>query len=125
MTDTVKRFSIDRHGGPEVMQWVEETLPDPGPGEVLLRQNAVGVNYIDTYHRGGLYPLDLPSGLGVEAAGVVERTGPGCSGIAAGDRVAYCQGPIGAYAEARILPAANLIPLPDTIADTTVLVIVF
>ncbi|TQV73516.1 quinone oxidoreductase [Exilibacterium tricleocarpae] len=119
METNVKRFCLSEQGGPEVMQWSGQTLDEPGAGEVLLRQTAIGLNYIDTYHRSGLYPLELPSGLGVEAAGVVEAVGPECGDLAIGDRVGYCQGPIGAYAEARIMPADNLIPLPDGIDDTT------
>ena len=92
----------------------------PGPGEVLLRQTAIGVNFIDTYHRTGLYPLaSLPHALGQEAAGVVEETGPGVTGVAQGMRVAYAAGTPGAYAERRIVPAARLIPLPDAIDDRT------
>src|SRR6185436_15259244 len=95
-------FRIHRTGGPEVL--VAETIDPgrPGPGQALVRQTAVGVNFIDTYHRSGLYPLPaLPHGLGQEAAGVVEETGPGVSGIDKGMRVAYAAGTPGAYAERR------------------------
>jgi NADPH2:quinone reductase len=108
---------IDRHGGPEVLQWVDAGVGAPGPGEARLRQIAIGLNFIDTYHRSGLYPLKLPSGLGSEAAGVVEALGPGVEGLAVGDRVAYAGGAPGAYAEARVLPAARLVKLPRGIAD--------
>jgi len=104
-------------GGPEVLQWQVVDVPPPGPGEVSLRQTAVGLNYIDTYHRNGLYPVDLPSGLGVEAAGVVTAVGEGVDGFSVGDRVAYASGPLGAYAEARTLPAAVLVRLDDAVSD--------
>jgi NADPH2:quinone reductase len=95
-------------------------LPEPGPGEALLQQRAIGVNYIDTYHRSGLYPLPaLPSGIGVEAAGIVTKIGPGVHEVSPGQRVAYVSGAPGAYAEARLVSAARLVPLPDTIDDET------
>jgi NADPH2:quinone reductase len=102
---------IERTGGPEVIGWADIDLPDPGPGEVRMRNTAIGLNFIDTYHRSGLYKLALPSGLGVEAAGVVEAVGEGVDGLQAGDRVALF-GPIGAYATARNVPAASLFRLP-------------
>jgi NADPH:quinone reductase len=108
---------IARTGGPEVIDWVEETLPAPGPGEALIRSTAVGLNFIDTYHRSGVYPVALPSGLGVESAGVVEAVGPDVAGLAAGDRVATFGPSLGAYATARIVPAAQLFRLPDAIGD--------
>src|SRR5690349_14897192 len=108
---------IDRHGGPEVMQWVEHAPGEPGPGEVRLRHTAVGLNYIDTYHRSGLYPLKLPSGLGSEAAGVVEARGSGVTDFAVGDRVAYAGGAPGSYAQARVMPAARLVRLPAGVDD--------
>ena len=89
-------------GGPEVLQWEEVKVGDPGPGEARIAHKAIGLNYIDTYHRTGLYPLPLPSGLGLEAAGVVEAVGAGVTDLKAGDRVAYCNGPVGAYSEAKI-----------------------
>ena len=110
---------IDRIGGPEVIQWHDVDLPPPGPGEVLMRHHAVGVNYIDTYHRGGLYPVDLPAGLGSEAAGVIEAVGDGVADFAVGDRVGTFGPARGAYATARIVPAAQLIRLPDDIDDRT------
>lgn len=110
---------IHAHGGPEVMQWEAAPLPAPGPGEALVRHTAVGVNFIDTYHRSGAYPVPLPSGLGMEAAGVVEAVGPDVTDIAPGDRVVYANGPIGAYAEKRVMPAAGLVKLPDGVDDQT------
>lgn len=107
---------IEQHGGPEVIQWREVELPPPAPGEVRMRNTAVGLNFIDTYHRGGLYPVKLPSGLGVEAAGVVEALGESVRGLAVGDRVCTMSGP-GAYATARNLPAAALYRIPDDVSD--------
>ena len=88
---------IHRTGGPEVLQWEAVELPPPAAGEVRLRHHAVGLNFIDTYHRSGLYPLPLPSGLGMEGAGVVEAVGEGVAGLKVGDRVAYTGGPLDAY----------------------------
>ena len=102
-------------GGPEVLQWEEVAVGDPGPGEARVAHKAIGLNYIETYHRSGLYPLPLPSGLGTEAAGVVEAVGPGVTEVKAGDRVAYCNGPLGAYSEKRVMPADRLVKLPDGI----------
>jgi len=104
-------------GGPDKLRWEEVELGEPGEGQVLLRQTAVGLNYIDTYHRSGLYPVPLPSGIGLEGAAVVERLGPGVKGLKVGDRVAYCSAPIGAYAEWRLYPAERLVGLPAGIAD--------
>jgi NADPH2:quinone reductase len=106
-------------GGPEVMQWEEVDVSEPGPGQARVRHTAVGVNYIDTYHRSGLYALPLPSGLGNEAAGVVEAVGADVDWIKPGDRVASCTGPLGAYSTARIVPADRLVKLPDGIDDRT------
>ncbi|ENO89723.1 quinone oxidoreductase family protein [Thauera linaloolentis] len=105
-----------RTGGPEVLQWEAVDLPAPDAGEVRVRHHAVGLNFIDTYHRSGLYPLPLPSGLGMEAAGVVEAVGEGVAGLQAGDRVAYTSGPLGAYAEARNIEARHLVRLPEAIS---------
>ena len=111
---------IHAHGGPEVLRWDEVALPAPGPGEALVRHTAVGVNFIDTYHRSGLYPVGpLPSGLGSEAGGVVEAVGAGVTEVVPGDRVAYAGGPPGSYAERRVMPAARLVPLPQTIDERT------
>ena len=108
---------IHQTGGPEVLQWESVTVGEPGPGEARVRHTAVGLNYIDTYHRSGLYKLPLPSGIGLEAAGVVEAVGPGVTDIAKGDRVAYCGGPPGSYAEVRVMPADKLVKLPDGVSD--------
>jgi len=112
----VHAVRIHEYGGPEALRWEEVIVGDPGPGEVRLRHTAVGLNYIDTYHRSGAYKLpQLPATIGVEAAGVVEAVGEGVS-LQPGDRVAYA-GPMGAYAQARIAPADRLIPLPSWIDD--------
>jgi NADPH:quinone reductase len=110
---------ISRTGGPEVIEWVDRELPSPAPGEVRVRTTAVGLNFIDTYHRSGLYPVPLPSGLGMEAAGVVIATGAGVTGLTPGDRVATSGPGLGAYATERNLPAAHLVRLPDAIDDET------
>src|SRR5450631_717513 len=104
-------------GGPEVLQWESVTVGDPGSGEARVRHAAIGLNYIDTYHRSGLYKLPLPSGIGLEAAGVVEAVGPGVTDIKAGDRVAYCGGPPGSYSEARVMPADKLVRIPDGVSE--------
>lgn len=103
-------------GGPEALQWEAVEPGAPAAGEARIRQHAVGLNFIDTYHRSGLYPLPLPSGLGSEGAGVVEAVGEGVTDVAVGDRVAYATGPLGAYAEVRNLPADRLVKLPDAIS---------
>jgi NADPH2:quinone reductase len=105
-----------RTGGPEVLEAQDMPRPEPGPDQVLVRNEAVGVNFIDTYHRGGLYPVELPSGLGSEGAGVVEAVGPRVQGFAPGDRVAYAVGPLGAYAEFHTVAADRLLKLPDAIS---------
>jgi NADPH2:quinone reductase len=110
-------IQIDRYGGPEVMVWRGVNVPPPGPGEALIRHTAVGLNFIDTYHRTGLYPLKLPAGLGTEAAGVVEVVGAGVQHVAPGDRVVYCGTPPGAYAEKRLFPADRLVTIPPGIDD--------
>ncbi len=113
-------IQISQTGGPDVLQWQSVSVPDPGPDQVRLRQTAVGVNFIDIYQRTGLYPLaQMPSGIGNEAAGIVEAIGPGVTGFKSGDRVAYAGGPPGAYAETRIRPAGVLVHLPDAIPDTS------
>ncbi len=104
-------------GGPEVLAWDDVSLAAPGPGEARVRHAVVGVNYIDTYHRSGVYPVTLPSGLGTEAAGVVEAVGPNVDWVRPGDRVAYCTGPLGAYSTERNMPADRLVPLPAGIDD--------
>jgi NADPH:quinone reductase len=110
---------IERTGGPEVIGWQRVDLPPPGRGEVRLRHGAVGLNFIDTYHRGGLYPVPLPSGLGIEAAGTVDAVGEDVEGWRAGDRAGTFGGPLGAYATARNVPAEQLVRLPDSIDDRT------
>jgi NADPH2:quinone reductase len=103
-------------GGPEVLKWEEVSVGDPGPGEARIAHKAIGLNYIDTYHRTGLYPLPLPSGIGLEAAGVVEAVGAGVTELKAGDRVAYCNGPIGAYTEKKVHPVERLVKIPEGIS---------
>ena len=103
-------------GGPEVLKWEEVQVGDPGPGEARIKHHAVGLNFIDIYIRTGLYPSPLPSGLGTEAAGVVEAVGAGVTHVKAGDRIAYAGGPQGAYCEARVMPAEKLVKLPDAIS---------
>lgn len=110
---------IERTGDPGVIEWIDVELPPPGAGEVRMRNTAVGLNYIDTYHRSGIYPIELPSGLGSEAAGVVEAIGDGVEGVAPGDRVATFGPTLGAYATERNVPARELVPLPDDIDDRT------
>lgn len=111
---TTVRFSTP--GGPEVIELVDIDCPVPGPGEILVRQTVIGLNYIDTYHRTGAYPMPLPSGLGLEAAGVVEAVGPGVA-FAVGTRIGYCWGPIGAYATRRVIAADRVVALPDSVSD--------
>jgi NADPH2:quinone reductase len=106
-------------GGPEVLVYEEVEVGDPGPGEARIRQTAIGLNYIDTYHRSGLYPLPMPTGIGSEAAGVVEAVGAGVTWLRRGDRVAYSGGPPGAYATERVVSADRLVKIPDGIDDTT------
>ncbi|MFW5876623.1 MAG: quinone oxidoreductase family protein [Myxococcota bacterium] len=112
---------IHEHGGPEVLRWQEVDVGEPGPLEVRLRQTAIGVNFIDTYHRTGLYPLpSLPHGIGQEAAGVIEAVGDNVSGLGEGDRVTYAgAGGPGSYAETRVVPADRVVKLPDGIDDET------
>jgi len=107
----VKRVEVSVAGGPEVMQLVEREVPPPGPGMVRVANRAIGLNYIDTYHRSGLYPLPLPTGLGLEGAGVIEAAGEGVD-LAEGTRVAYCAAGIGAYSEALLLPASRVVEIP-------------
>ncbi|MCW5703480.1 MAG: quinone oxidoreductase [Bradyrhizobium sp.] len=106
-------------GGPEVLSWEEVQVGKPGAGEARIRHTAVGLNFIDIYHRTGLYPLPMPSGLGGEGAGVVEEVGAGVTDLKPGDRVAYGNAPLGAYSEARLIPADRLLKLPDGIDDKT------
>jgi NADPH2:quinone reductase len=115
--DMPNAIRFHKSGGPEVL--MSEPLPigKPGPGEARVRHTAIGVNFVDIYIRTGLYPAVLPSGLGTEAAGVVEDVGPGVDHIKVGDRVAYAGGPLGAYSEARVMPADRLVALPQGISD--------
>jgi NADPH:quinone reductase len=113
-----KAIRIHQTGGPEVMKLEDVPLGEPGPGEIRVRHGAVGVNFVDSYHRTGLYPLQLPTGLGVEAAGRVEAVGAGVSEVRPGDRVAYMAGP-GSYAEARVVPADRVVKLPEDVSDQT------
>ena len=108
---------IYEFGGPDVLRWEEVDVPDPGEGEAQIRHTAIGLNFIDTYHRTGLYPADLPAGLGSEAAGIVEAVGPGVSDIAVGDRVVYAGKPADSYSEIRNIPAWLLVPVPDDMPD--------
>ena len=110
-------FRIHEYGGPEVLSWEEVEVPEPGEGEALIRHTAIGLNFIDVYHRTGLYPMDLPTGLGSEAAGVVEAVGPGVHDIRVGDRVVYSGRPADAYSERRCLESGQLVPIPDGISD--------
>lgn len=112
-----KAFRIHRVGGPEVLSWDDVSLPAPGPHEALVRHTAIGVNFIEIYHRTGIYPVPLPSGLGTEAAGVVEAVGSDVVEVKVGDRVAYANGPLGAYSQARVMPADRLVPLPHDVSD--------
>ncbi|MBA2936151.1 quinone oxidoreductase [Sphingomonas sp. CGMCC 1.13654] len=113
------RMIVRRHGGPERIEREEIAPTEPGAGEARIRQTAIGLNFIDTYHRTGLYPVDLPSGLGNEAAGVVEAVGDGVTDLKVGDRAAYALGKPGSYATVRTVPADLLVPLPDTVDDRT------
>ncbi len=108
---------IYEYGGPEVLQWEEVDLPEPAAGQAQIRHTAIGLNFIDVYHRTGLYPTALPNGLGSEAAGIVEAVGPGVSDVVVGDRVVYTGRPNDAYSERRNFNAAELVPLPDSVSD--------
>jgi NADPH2:quinone reductase len=110
-----KAIQFSRTGGPEVLEYVDVEVGEPGPGQARVRNHAIGINFIDVYFRTGLYPLDLPSGLGQEAAGVVEAVGEGVTHVKPGDRVAYAARPNGSYSEVRVMPADILLHLPDAI----------
>ena len=116
MTRVVK---IEKNGGPEVLQIKDVNIKDPRPDQVLIEQKAIGLNYIDTYHRAGSYPLPLPTGIGLEAAGVIEKIGSKVKDLSVGDTVAYAGVPLGAYAEKRVYPADKLVKLPDGITAET------
>jgi NADPH:quinone reductase len=113
----VRTAQITQHGDPEVIEWIDADVAEPGPGEVQMRNTAVGLNFIDTYHRRGIYPVSLPSGLGLEAAGVVEAAGEGVTGFKVGQRVCTFGPAMGAYATLRNVPAATLFATPDDISD--------
>ena len=115
----VKAIRVFKTGGPEVMEYVDVEVGDPGPGEVRIRHAACGLNFIDVYFRSGLYPQPLPAGLGQEAAGVIVSVGAGVQDFKEGDRVTYCGRPNGAYSQERVMPAALLIKLPDAICFDT------
>jgi NADPH2:quinone reductase len=112
----MKAIRITKTGGPEVLEWVDVELPPPAPGQARVKHTAIGVNFIDTYHRSGLYKLPLPTGIGNEAAGVIEAVGDGVTAVKTGDRVAYA-GAMGAYAEANNIAADRLVKLPATVSD--------
>jgi len=114
-----KAIRIERTGGPEVMQYVDVQVGDPGPGEARVRQHACGLNYIDVYFRTGLYPMPLPAGIGLEGAGVVEAVGAGVTHVKPGDRVAYCGQPPGSYSDVRVMPASGLVVLPRAVSFET------
>jgi len=114
MTKAVK---FHKTAGPEVLSFEDVVVGKPGRGEARVRHTAIGLNFIDTYHRSGLYPLPLPSGIGLEGAGVVEAVGAGVSHVKPGDRVAYAGGPTGAYSEARVMPAEKLVKVPRGVSD--------
>ena len=112
-----KAIRIHEYGGPDVLRWEEIEVPEPGEGEAMIRHTAIGLNFIDVYHRTGLYPMELPAGLGSEAAGVVEAVGAGVSEVSVGDRVVYSGRPADAYSEHRCFAAEQLVPIPDHMTD--------
>jgi NADPH2:quinone reductase len=112
-----RAIRIHQTGGPDVLQWEDVEVGEPGEGQARVRHTAIGVNFIDTYHRSGLYSLPLPSGIGSEGAGVVEKVGPGVTVVQPGDRVAYAGGPPGSYSEVRLMPAERLVKIPEGISD--------
>lgn len=116
---TTHAIRFHQTGGPDVLQWETVDVGAPAPGQVRLRHHACGLNYIDTYHRTGLYPVPLPSGIGLEGAGVVEAVGDGVHHLKIGDRVAYAGGPLGGYSEVRLIPADRLVRLPDALSFET------
>jgi len=115
-----KAIRFHKTGGPEVLQLDDIEVADPADGQARVRNTAIGLNFIDTYHRSGLYPLPLPSGIGLEAAGVVEAVGKGVTHVAPGDRVGYAGGPPGAYSQSRLIPADRLVKVPEGISDNEV-----
>jgi NADPH:quinone reductase len=113
----MKAIRFDTTGGPDVLHLVDLPEPAPGPGEIRIRAGAIGINFIDTYHRTGLYPVPLPSGLGLEAAGTVDAIGDGVTRFAVGDRAGFCSGPIGAYAQAHLVSQDRAVKLPAGLSD--------
>ena len=111
----MKAVTISKNGGPEVLEIKDLKLEDPKSGEVLIKNEAIGLNYIDTYHRSGLYPVELPSGIGIEGAGIIEKIGPDVKDFNIGDKVAYASMPIGSYATHRIFPTKKLVKVPNEI----------
>ena len=111
----MKAVTISKNGGPEVLELKDIKLEDPKPGEVLIKNEAIGLNYIDTYHRSGLYPVELPSNIGIEGAGIIEKVGPDVKDFKIGDKVAYASMPIGSYATHRIFPIKKLVKVPNEI----------
>jgi NADPH:quinone reductase len=116
-TLTTHAIRIHEHGGPDMMKWETVEVGAPGPGEVRIKHTAIGLNYIDTYHRTGLYKIAMPSVLGREGAGLIEAVGAGVSDFKIGDRVAYASSPIGSYAEVRLMPAERVVKVPDNVTD--------
>ena len=116
-TLTSHAIRIHEHGGPEMMKWESVEVGDPDAGEVRIKHTAIGLNYIDTYHRTGLYKIAMPTVLGREGAGVIEAVGAGVSDFKIGDRVAYASSPIGSYSEIRLMPAERVVKVPDTVTD--------
>jgi NADPH:quinone reductase len=116
-TLTSHAIRIHEHGGPEMMKWETVEVGEPGSGEVRIKHTAIGLNYIDTYHRTGLYKIPLPTVLGREGAGVIDAVGAGVTEFKVGDRVAYAASPIGSYSEIRVIPAAGVVKVPDNVTD--------
>ena len=111
----MKAAIISKNGGPEVLELKDIKLGEPKSGEVLIKNEAIGLNYIDTYHRSGLYPVELPSNIGIEGAGIIEKIGPDVKDFKVGDKVAYASMPIGSYATHRIFPTKKLVKVPNEI----------
>ena len=116
---TSRAIQIDQHGGPDQLKLVQVMVGEPGPGEIRIRHHAVGLNFIDVYHRTGLYPMPMPARLGMEAAGVVEAVGEGVTHLQVGDRAAYASNPPGSYGDLRVMPAKTVCQLPDAISFET------
>ena len=112
----MKAVTISKNGGPEVLELKDIKLGDPKSGEVLIKNKAIGLNYIDTYHRSGLYPLSLPSGIGLEASGKIDEVGSNVKNFNKGDNIAYASMPIGAYSQQRIIPAKIAVKVPEGIS---------